>query len=185
MIIPQYASGKVMFVDPWNDHEKDDHLDERIRLADDGTDTESDITTQAASSGDTANPAMIPAIHVEGNVEQVVSEKGVTPPVYGPAKGVKVSYSLEHDPGANYDYEWNEGNHGYAVTGSDGDYTMKLAKSDEVEGGFVWFYLDNQHAQDGHKLMKNGKLLPHNEDIDEINGQIDYVGAYVQITPDE
>lgn len=157
------------------------YLDERFLV--EGTESADIHGNTTDKLGNTANPELLDAIHVEGNVEKVISKQGETPPQYGPAEGANVSYSLQHDPGANYDYGWNEGNHGYAVVNSDGDYTLKLLKSD-TEGGFVWFSLGDDYAQDGHKLMKSGKLLPHNEDIDGIDGRIDYLGSYVQITAD-
>lgn len=84
-----------MFVDPWTDPSEDDHLDERIRLADDGTDTQSDIT-ETVASGDTANPAMIPAVHITGHIDYQVPGSTET----HPAVGANVSYSsaIDVDP---------------------------------------------------------------------------------------
>ena len=170
-----------MFVDPWNDPEQDDHLDERIRLDKDGKDTQQDITTQATSSGDTANPEMIPAIHVTGNVQ-------IQDPVthqYEDAVHADVSYSDYQAVDPSYDYEWNQDNHGYAFTDENGDYVLKLRKNASKDGGFVWFHMvgdDPAYAQDGHLLQKDGVSLTHDNDIDDINGWIDIAGAYVHIT---
>ena len=120
-----------MFVDPWTDTSKDDHLDERIRLAADGTDTQQDIT-ETVASGDTAKPAMIPAVHIQGKITYQRLDGTIVN-----AKGAVVSYtnSSTADP---YPGGWDTDDditHGYGyVLGDDGMYSLKVKKGADTNG---------------------------------------------------
>lgn len=166
------------------DGDADDHLDERVRLS--SADTQDITPTHAAASTDTANKAMIPAIHVTGLVSQPMPGAEETESI--PVDGAVISFQQnDSDP-----YTWNNDIHSPAYTGEDGTYSLKLRKDANNSGGTVWFTKDG-YTDDGHLLAIENPSDPEHptpiahgpNDIDNINAFMTLEGANVEIVGGE